>query len=184
MNPNVPAAPWSRRAIQAALAAALVASLAACGGDASQVAPTPATTPAADSGPALPDPSATPVGGFGNDRVSLGRVVWSLALDPATGGPADAIATIPDDATRFWAIVPLERVTPGTRLRAEWTYNGTDMPALAAETAVPDAGGGWATFDLALPAGERWPVGDYTVTISVDGQPALRATIPVVAAQS
>ncbi len=172
----------SRRVPHAVMVAALVAPLAACGGE--PATPTPVATPAVESGPILPDPSATPVGGFGNDRVALGPIVWSLALDPATGGPAAPVTAIPDDAPRFWAIVPLERTTPGTLLRADWTYNDTAMPALAAEATVPDDGGGWATFDLALPAGERWPIGDYAVTVSVDGQPALRATIPVVAAQS
>ncbi len=172
----------SRFALRAVLLAGLVAPLAACGGE--PASPTPVATPAVESGPAVPDPSATPAGGFGNDRVALGPVVWSVALDPATGGPAAPVTAIPDDAPRFWAIVPLERATPGTLLRADWTYNDTAMPALSAETTVPDDGGGWATFDLALPAGERWPIGEYAVTVSVDGEPALRATIPVVAAQS
>ncbi len=163
---------------------AVAATLSACGGDDSLAPTATATPPGAEARPAEPDPSATPPGGFGNDRVALGQIVWSLALDPATGGPAEAIVAVPDDAPRFWAAAPLERAASGTRLRADWTYNGTAMPALSAEAAVPNGGGGWATFDLALPDGERWPAGDYAVTISVDGQPALRGTITVVAAQS
>lgn len=175
-----------RRAANVALLAAVVGPLAACGGsDLAPASPTPAaTTPEAVTPPAVPDPSATPVGGFGNDRIALGPVTWSLAIDPGTGGPADAVTAIPEDSPRFWAAAPLVRATPGVRLRADWTYNGTAMPVLAAETVVPDVGGGWVTFDLALPKDERWPVGDYAVTISVDGQPAMRATIPVVAAES
>lgn len=196
MNPRMPIAAVrhrtrrpcvsaANRAARVAMLAAVVAPLAACGGEpvpaTPQLAPTAIATATV---PPTPDPSATPVGGFGNDRAAVGPVVWTLALDPATGGPGQPVEAVPDDAARIWAAAPLVRATPGVRLRADWSYNGTDMPVLAAEAIATAGGGAWAMFDLALPTGERWPVGDYTVTISVDGQPAVRGTIPVVAADS
>jgi hypothetical protein len=161
---------------------ALVVVLAGCGGATAPVTPAPVSdvverTPE-PPGPALP---ATPIGGFDSGRVSLGAIQWAVDLDPASGGPLASAPSIPDDAPRFWAAIPVLRAEPGLRLRADWSYNDTPMPALAAEAVVPTGDVGFVLFDLGLPPGERWPVGDYAVAISVDGVPALTASIAVVA---
>lgn len=170
-------------------------------GDGRDVAPDTAlgTTPTAQADPRgsgeVTVPAVTEVvnGTPGAGPVSIGgttigEVVWTNAVDPATQAPADPLSSIPSDTAEIYAALPLTSVAAGTVISASWSHNGVPLEALSssvtASTAATDA---WVAFRLnridsgmPMPRSELdWPDGDYGVVITVDGQVVQEGTVTV-----
>jgi len=107
-------------------------------------------------------------------------VAWAAEVDPATGGPAAPVDTLPADAPRLVAAIRVREGRAPGRVTAAWVYNNTPMPAFDAALDVP-AGDGltWAAFTLAMPEGRTWPTGTYEISLSLDGAPPVTGRIDV-----
>lgn len=154
----------------------------------------PTTTAVVEAGPqeqAIPagdaglggTPGAVSVGG-----TTIGRIVWSDAVDPATQAPTEPLETIPDDSAEIYAALPLTSVAAGTTISATWTYNGEPIETLASSvTATAAATDTWVAFRLdrvdpatPVPRSESdWPDGEYGIVVTVDGQAVHEATVTI-----
>jgi hypothetical protein len=172
------------RAPRLALGCAAVLVLAGCGGAREPAVPVPSPTvipvPMSDAPTPVPDEQGAGAGAGVSGASIEGEVVWALQTDPGSGAPIDPVTLIDPARSRFVAAVEVRRGIDPANARAEWVYNNTPMPALAAETIVP-AGDGvtWVSFGLELPPGEAWPPGQYAVSISLDGVVAATGTVDV-----
>lgn len=162
---------WSRALSAVGLTATLL--LAGCGGDAPTASPaTPPPASPAAGGAAPISPPERPL--------FSGSVVWSIAVDPATGGPATPVQAVSADVPRLVAAIRVREGRSPGRVTAAWTYNTTPMPAFDAALDVPAGDGlAWAAFTLAMPDGETWPAGAYEIALSLDGGPPATGRIEV-----
>ncbi len=162
----------------------------ALGGTLTPTAQVDTQGPAAVTGPAVTEvvngtPGAGPVSIGGT---TIGDVVWTSAVDPATQAPAESLDTIPSNAAEMYAALPLTSVAAGTVIGAAWSYNGVPLDALSSSvTASVAATNTWVAFRLGridsgtpMPRSESdWPDGDYGVVITVDGQVVQEGTVTV-----
>ena len=143
---------------------------------------------ASQAGPTLVagTPGAGPVSVGGT---TIGEVVWTGTVDPATQAPAEPLETIPDDTPEIYAALPLTSIAAGTVIGASWSYNGVPLDTLTASvTASAAAADTWVAFrldrteDPATPEPRSeadWPDGEYGVVITVDGQVVQESTVTV-----
>lgn len=159
------------------------ASLAGCSaGNADRGTPTatattpltaPATSPSPSTGAGV---AASPVA----TRLQVGSIVWATAVDPATKAPTEPVDAFPDTAPILYAAVPVQQLTPGVVLTAQWSYNDTPLTALtSAVVAERAAAETWVAFHLERVGDVAWPAGDYQIVVLVNGQPARTAQVEV-----
>lgn len=147
--------------------------LVACGGG--EAPSGPATPLPASPSSGEPAPIAPP-----ERPIFSGPVTWAADVDPATGGPANPVASLPADAPRLVAAVRIREGRAPGRIAASWAYNATAMPAFDATLDVPAGDGlAWAAFTLEMPGGEAWPAGTYEITLSLDGEQPVTGRIEV-----
>ncbi len=104
-------------------------------------------------------PTPTPV-------ARLGAVIWTTALDE-TGGPTENLASIRRDAAAIYAVVPVESVTAGETLTAQWSIDGTPIDAIGSTVTIDEASeSGWGSFALTWEGETLWPVGTLGIAIS------------------
>jgi len=151
--------------------------LAGCGAD-DDSSPDPAATVAAVGTPIVPTPTATV-------DVSLGDVVWTSAVDEATGAPVDDLTTLPNDASQVVAAVSAETLPAGVTLQARWTIDGDPLPALDPDPLVVDEGrqDAWVSWSLSWTSDQPWPIGTLGIQIEVNGEPRLSDEIVIVRAR-
>ena len=128
-------------------------------------------------------PGAVSVGG-----TTIGQIIWSDAVDPATQAPAEPLESIPDDSTEIYAALPLTSVAAGATIAATWTYNGEPLETLTSSVTATEASTDtWVAFrldrvDPATPVARSeadWPDGEYGIVVTVDGQTVQEATVMV-----
>ncbi len=165
------------------------------GGDGDEVVPDTAgngqptlTAVASAAGPTMV--AGTPgVGPVSVGGTTIGEVVWTAGVDPATQAPAEPLGTIPDDIPEIYATLPLTSIAAGTVISASWSYNGVPLDTLTASvTASTSTVDTWVAFrldrveDPATPEPRSevdWPDGEYGVVITVDGQVVQESTVTV-----
>lgn len=121
--------------------------------------PTPAPTPVAETAPE-PTPAAVP---FGVTSIDLGKAIGSdkkITEPTTTFGTKDTI----------YAAVSTDGASPGTTLKARWTYGDAGQLVKEEETSIEPTGPATTEFHISKPSG--WPVGKYKVEILVDGTSA------------
>ena len=134
--------------------------------------PPPPPPPVTQTPP--PPPPAPPFKVTGTD---LGKGIQpdnTVQTPTTTFGPKDTI---------YLSVASEGMAQPRAVLAVKWTYGSKDT-TVHEETAnvVPLSPKPMHTeFHIAKPSG--WPAGDYKVTLSVDGQPAVTKTFTVVAAK-
>ena len=116
-------------------------------------APPPPPTPV----PATPTPVP-----FKVTSVDLGKSIGDDKLIK------DATATFGRHATIYVAISS-EGVSPKTTLRAKWTFGAKGTLVNEESRDIAPTGAAVTEFHIAKPSG--WPVGKYTLEVSVDGSP-------------
>lgn len=159
--------------------------------DAVNRSPAPSATPAAtliagatpsgplETPPAAAPPVSSPIA-FQTEGVSLGPVLWATAIDPETRAPRTFVSSIAADTRTIYAVVAVKRITAGTAMSAQWSYNRTrlesfDRVVVAGSTQEET----WIEFHLALTQPGTWPLGTYDVSIAVNGDPALTSSVEV-----
>ena len=161
----------SRPLIAAALFCALM--LAGCGGSKSKstltTAPGTTQTVAASASPTATPPPAV-----------FGQIVWAKSIDPATFAPIDKAASFSTDDAVIYAVIPIQGVTPGLTLTADWTYNDAALNGVrATAVASQPIENGWIEFHLTLAAGQTWPAGTYAVSIHQQAGETVTAHVTV-----
>jgi hypothetical protein len=166
-----------RRSGSIAIVACLTLVLTACGGDeARDPTPTPdeSATAAALATSAAPPPTSTP-----RAAPVLGDIVWTTDVDAQTKEPTSPVDAFTTEASTIYAALLVRNLPPGTVLTAEWTYNATSLDGLTTRVAVvAGAGEEWVVFHLTR-SEEPWPDGVYAISVSVDGEAAVRAEVGV-----
>ena len=119
---------------------------------------------------------------------TVGPVVFTTSVDPATQAPGKAVTDVPTTTSDIYAVLPLESVEPGAVIAATWSYNGTPITSLSSSITASSGGSNtWVAFqlqrvDTGTPqsrGGMSWPDGTYQVTVTVNGQTAQQATLTV-----
>lgn len=153
----------------------LLIALAGCGGEAQLTLPHTATPPPKRLAPAA-TPQATPA-----PSPSLGLVVWTTAVDPTTGAPADSVTAYAPDDPQLIAAIPATALPAGTILDTAWFYNDTSLDAFNTSLIVPDrVSERWVDLRLSRSADARWPAGTYEIVLSMAGEEVQRASVLVV----
>ena len=139
-------------------------------------------TPATPTASPIPSPTATSttVAGYVAANAELDDIVWAREIDLKTNAPVRVATGFITTDTTIYATFAVIRIDAGVTVTAEWSLNGTVVPALNASIAL-DQGyqDGWIEFHLTKAEGEIWPVGTYTIAIDIDGVPALTSAIEV-----
>jgi hypothetical protein len=139
------------------------------------------------AGAQTPDSTATPSAAASPtaavviaDVAELGEVVWARDIDPATNAPVRQATGFVTTDPAIHAVVPVIRILQGTVVAARWSFKGAPVPALDAEvTADRSYENGWIAFTLTRPDDQIWPIGEYGITILVNGVEALSASMIV-----
>jgi hypothetical protein len=167
------------------LAAGLIISVAAAApvGSQSPTATATATAQATASAIASPSPVAATATATSTSTpvpAEKAEILWARAIDPETNEPTrKATAFITTDDV-IYAVLPVENVAQGTVFEATWSFNGEVVPALTATVTCDKAyTTGWIEFHLTRSDGEIWPIGEYGIAISSNGEPVADATIQV-----
>lgn len=152
----------TRNPIPAALAAALLGTLALAGCKKDEPAPPP---PVAAPAPApAPEPAPAPAPAVTVTSVDLGNAIGG---DARVTTPATTFATT-DTIHASVATVSSDPTTPRAgQLTARWTYEGDQL----VDETTRDfnfTGNGTTAFQISKPDG--WPTGNYRVEILQDGQ--------------
>ncbi len=118
----------------------------------------PDSAPDATPVPTL-QPTPTPV-------AQLGAVTWTTALDD-TGAPREDLEAIRRDAGAIYAVVPVDSVTAGETVTAQWSIDGVPIDALGSTVTIDEASeSGWVSFALTWEGETLWPVGTLGIAIS------------------
>lgn len=113
---------------------------------------------------ATPPPTQEP------STLALSDVVWTTAVDPATGAPQDEVRQFPNDAPVIITAVPVEDAPAGATLTATWTIDGMEVPeATMTVTTESRLASGWASFRFTRQEDRLFPLGVLLVTVS-DGE--------------
>ncbi len=132
--------------------------------------------------PPLPAPLASPVAGagpFAGPTADLGAVVWASSVEPTTQAPVVRVDRFAVDAPTIHATLPVGRLEAGATVQATWAFNGSPIDGRGATVVAPSrVTGTWLAFSLAR-GSSAWPDGTYTISVAVDGQPAIRADVVV-----
>ena len=167
-----------RTALRCAVSILLaVVVLAGCGA-ADDAPPDPTATVAVEATPTVLVPTQPP-------DVVLGEVVWTTAVAEGTGAPVDTLTTLPNDAGRIVAAVPVETLPAGITLQARWSIDGDPLPALDPAPLVVEEGrqDAWVSWSLSWTSDQPWPIGTLGIQIEVNGEPRLSDEIIIVRAQ-
>lgn len=136
----------------------------------SPVPPTPTLTPV---------PTATPLA-YRSAAADLGEIVWCLKVKAKTGAPSNRTTAFSPDAEAIHAVLPIARITRGTVITAQWTYNDTELRGFETTlTADADEEMVFAEFHLEREPDTLWPKGVYAVSITVNGELALTGEVRV-----
>ena len=122
-------------------------------------------------------PGATPQA---NLTSSMGRIVWTAAIDETTNAPIEPVSSYVSIAPRIIAAVPAHSLPAGSRIEATWEYNDTSLDAFTtrlSQTEMIDQT--WITFHLERDPAVPWPVGTYEVSVSLNGTTVQVATVEV-----
>ena len=145
------------RHIIAAVAAASLLALAACGKkEEPSKAPTPSPAPQS-SAPAAP-------AGVSVSNVNVGK---AIGADKKVSAATDTFAK---GDTMYASVATSGSGT--ARLDAKWTYRKGDKVATVHEESMTIAPTGPATNEFHVSKPDGWPAGDYEVEIRIDGKPA------------
>jgi hypothetical protein len=139
----------------------LVLLVGGCSGGSGGETPTPTPQPTVAVTPtAAPEP------------ISLGPIVWTTAVDDATGEPEDDLQIIPHDAPAIIAAIETGPLPAGTELTGEWTMNGVAVPGGPVTVRADEAReAGWVTFAFKRNEGATWPPGVLELTVTAaDGE--------------
>ncbi len=120
----------------------------ACGSDAGPVeTPTPT--------PGLPD------------RMQVERLVWTSAVDEATGEPIDEVAAYTTTSPAIVAVVEASNVPAGTTFTASWTIDGQQVPEAEMRTTVDDdMTTAYVAFQFLRQEDRLFPLGELDVTVT------------------
>lgn len=156
----------TRRPIPAALAAALLASLALAGCKRDEPAPPP--PPVAEPAPA-PAPAAAPVQAPATPMVTVTSVDLGKEIGPDNRVATPTTTFAPSDT--IYASVATTSSDPASpqrgQLTARWTYEG-DQAVDQTSQDFDFTGTGATAFKISKPDG--WPTGSYRVEILLDGE--------------
>jgi len=131
---------------------------------------------------ATPSPGASPAAGVvsATANAELGEIEWAREIDPVTNEPVRRATGFVTTDPAIHAAIPVIRILQGTVVSATWTFNGEPVPALdASVTADHSYENGWITFSLVRPEDAIWPIGEYGITILVDGVKTLTGDVRV-----
>jgi len=139
-------------------------------------------TPASPTASPIPSPTATstPVSGYVAANAELDDIVWAREIDPKTNAPVRVATGFITTDGSIYATFAVKRIDAGVTVTAKWSLNGTAVPALDASITLNEGYmDGWIEFHLTKADREIWPIGTYTITIEIDGVPALTSDIEV-----
>lgn len=132
------------------------------------------------AGPPVPPTPGGSTAAFRSPGAEVGPIVWAAEVDPLTKVPRTAVESFPADTGTLFAAVPVERMEPGTEVRAEWSYNGSLLDIAPVVVRSDGAArGAWLEFHLTRSGDTPWPEGIYAVRVLIDGAPAVEAAIVV-----
>lgn len=148
---------FSSKSLVSAIVLSVALALGACGKKEAPPAPAPAPAPAAPAPEPLPPPAPA---GVTVTAVNLGN-----AVDAAQN------VTLPmesfDSKDTIYAAVSTNGSSASTSIAAKWAYQDGQVVNESSQTIAP-TGPAVTTFHISKPDG--WPVGVYSVDISVDGK--------------
>lgn len=144
--------------LAAAIAGALA--LSACGKKEQPAPPPPAAAPAPAPAPVAPPPAAPAPAPVAVASVDLGS-----AIGPDQKVTAATTAFTPKDT--IYAAVSTTGTAPNAVLAAKWTYQDGQTVNESNQSIAPN-GPAVTSFHISKPDG--WPVGNYKVEISLNGQ--------------
>jgi hypothetical protein len=136
--------------------------LSACGKKEEAPAPTVAPAPPPVTAEVAPPPAPEPEA----ERVSFAGLTLGTAVDAEQKVSAAATTFAPTDT--IYAAVATTGAAANAAIVARWTYGDGQLVDESNESIAP-TGPATTTFHIAKPDG--WPLGKYTVDISIDGNP-------------
>jgi hypothetical protein len=137
--------------------------LGACGNQ--EAPPPPVAAPAPAPAPApVPPPVAEPVA----PATTFTAIALGNALD-ASGKVAASTVTFAQKDTIYAVVTTTSTGMANATVSAKWTYQG-GVPVSTGEEKIAANGPATTTFHIAKPDG--FPVGRYTIEVSIDGKVA------------
>ncbi len=106
----------------------------------------------------------------------------TAARGVAQGRPVGPGGTFTSDTNPIYVWFRHEGLPAGTRVTCVWYYlETTPVMRIADADLTLDPPTDWGQFNMELPAGRPWPVGNYRVELLLAGRPAAEARFEIVA---
>lgn len=108
------------------------------------------------------------------------EITWARAIDPATNEPKESASGFVTTDETIYAVLAVARIDQDSVVEATWSYNGAEVPELTATVTV-DRGytDGWIEFHLDRAPAEIWPIGEYAIKITINGQTVAESSVVV-----
>lgn len=155
-----------RRIARSAMGLLTVALLSGCGGD-DPPNPGPTQTSAVVATATVTSSPASPTVA---PQLEVGPIIWTSAIEEGTGGLPEGEDWLSTTVRTIYAVLPVGNAVPGTVFSADWSYNDTSLDAMSTIVTIESDHRSveWIEFHLTR-SDERWPDGDYAITVRANG---------------
>jgi len=119
---------------------------------------------------------------------TLSDVTMCTSLDLSTNKPLDKTDIFPNDVSIIFCSFKVSNADFNTNIKARWTYISGEVDSLKGkviyEPSTKVEGRQYISFSIGMPPGKQLPIGQYSVTLSVEGKEQANVPFSVVAPAS
>lgn len=119
---------------------------------------------------------------------TLSEATLCTSIDFSTDKPIDKVDVFPDDASAIACSVKVNNADFDTTVKASWTYVSGDTENLKGKTIANPAtkveGREYIAFSIGMPAGKKFPVGEWKLSLFVGDKEQVTMPFKVVEAAS
>ena len=123
-----------------------------------------------------------------SSAATLSDVTMCTSLDLLTNKPLDKTDIFPNDISIIFCSIKLNNADFNTAIKARWTYVSGEMENFKGKTIYEPTrkaeGLEYISFSIGMAPGKQLPIGQYNITLFVDGKEQVNVPFSVVAPSS
>jgi hypothetical protein len=118
-------------------------------------------------------------------QATLSETTLCSSIDLLNNKPLDKINIFPNDVSKIFCSMKVDKADFNTVIRARWTYLGGEMESLKGkviyEPSTRAEGMEYVSFSIGMPPGKQLPMGQYSITLFVESKEQASLPFSVVA---
>jgi hypothetical protein len=104
----------------------------------------------------------------------LSEGTMCTSLDLLTNKPIDKINVFPNDISKIFCSVKVDKADFNTNIKARWTYVSGELDSMKGkiiyEPTTKAEGRPYISFSIGMQPGKNFPIGQYNITLFVEGK--------------